>query len=223
MTVVEQDRIDFTMMYATHHAFRRDLDRLMSAAANGAGGTASVREGWENFKIQLLLHHSVEDTHLWPQLRLVLEGRPGDLALIDEMEAEHAQLDPLLAAVDAALDDRLNTLADVAQKVAVTLRDHLTHEEDDALPLMQSVLTQADWHRFTAQMRRRQGIRGAAVYVPWVLDGAPMAERKQFLGALPAPVRLIARQVWEPRYRNRNRWNSGLPLDPIYAIEHEEF
>jgi iron-sulfur cluster repair protein YtfE (RIC family) len=207
MTVVEQDRIDFTMMYATHHAFRRDLDRLISAAANGDGGTSSVREGWGNFKTQLLLHHSVEDTHLWPRLRLVVGDRPADLALIDEMEAEHAQLNPHLAAVDAALDDRPNTLADVTQKVRVALGDHLTHEEEEALPLMQSVLTTADWRHFTAQMRRQQGIKGAAVYVPWVLDGAPLAEQKQFLGALPGPVRLIARKVWEPRYQKQHRWN----------------
>jgi hypothetical protein len=56
-------------------------------------------------------------------------------------------------------------------------------------------------------MRRQQGIKGAAVYVPWVLDGAPLAEQKQFLGALPGPVRLIARKVWEPRYQKQHRWN----------------
>jgi hypothetical protein len=207
MTVVEQDRIDFTMMYATHHAFRRDLDRLTSAAVVGTSGAPGVRAGWDNFKTQLLLHHNVEDTHLWPQLRLVLADRPGDLALIGEMEAEHATLDPLLAAVDAAMDDRPSVLTDVVHRVSVTLGDHLKHEEDEALPLMQSVLAPADWRRFAAQMRRRQGIRGAATYVPWVLDGAPLAEQKQFLGALPAPVRLIARQVWEPRYRKQDRWN----------------
>jgi iron-sulfur cluster repair protein YtfE (RIC family) len=205
MTVAEQNRIDFTMMYATHHAFRRDLDRFIAAAESGNGGTPRVRAGWENFKTQLLLHHSVEDTHLWPRLRLAVTDRPRDLALIDEMETEHAKLDPLLVAVDAALDDRPSTLADVVQKVKATLGDHLTHEEEDALPLMQSVLTPRDWRRFAAQMRRRQGVRGAAVYVPWVLDGAPIAEQRQFLGALPAPVRVIARRVWEPRYQNRKR------------------
>jgi hypothetical protein len=35
MSGSEQDRIDLTMMYATHHAFRRDLDRLIAAATNG--------------------------------------------------------------------------------------------------------------------------------------------------------------------------------------------
>jgi hypothetical protein len=205
MTVVEQDRIDFTMMYATHHAFRRDLDRFIAAAESDTDGTSQVRAGWRNFKTQLLLHHSVEDTHLWPRLRLAVTNRPSDLTLVDEMEAEHAKLDPLLEAVDAALDDRLGTLGVVAMKVKATLGDHLTHEEEDALPLIQSVLTPTDWRRFTAQMRRRQGVRGAAVYVPWVLDGAPIAEQRQFLGALPAPVRVIARRVWEPRYQKRNR------------------
>ena len=87
------------------------------------------------------------------------------------------------------------------------MEHHLEHEEDDALPLIQSVLTPADWAAFARQMRRRQGITGAAVYVPWVLDGAPRAEQQQFLAALPAPVRVIARLVWEPRYRKRNLWN----------------
>jgi iron-sulfur cluster repair protein YtfE (RIC family) len=207
MSVIEHDQIDFTMMYATHRAFRRDLDRLISAVVVDESGAPGVRRGWDNFKTQLLLHHNVEDTHLWPQLRLDLADRPGDLVPIDEMEAEHAKLNPLLAAVDAAMDDRPRGLADAVHEVSVTLGDHLSHEEDEALPLMQSVLAPRDWRRFAAQMRRRQGIRGAAIYVPWVLDGAPLAEQKQFLGALPAPLRLIARQVWEPRYRKQVRWN----------------
>ena len=102
MTVAVQDRIDFTMMYATHHAFRRDLGRLIAAAESGRSGSAQLGAGWENFKTQLLLHHDVEDAHLWPRLRLVVAERRRDLTLVDEMEAEHARLDPLLAAIDEA-------------------------------------------------------------------------------------------------------------------------
>ncbi len=97
-----RDTIEFTMMYATHDAFRRDLGRLEEASAAGKAGTAGVRAGWENFRTQLLLHHSVEDSLLWPAVRRAVPGRPRDLALLDEMEAEHARLDPLLAAFDKA-------------------------------------------------------------------------------------------------------------------------
>jgi hypothetical protein len=55
-------------------------------------------------------------------------------------------------------------------------------------------------------MRRRRGVKGAAAYVPWALDGAPLAEQRQFLAALPVPVRLINRLVWEPRYQKQGRW-----------------
>src|SRR5665213_1616754 len=117
MTVGVQDRIDFTMMYATHHAFRRDLDRLIAAAETGTSGSAQLGDGWQNFKNQLLLHHDVEDTHLWPRLRQVVAERPRDVALVDEMKAEHARLDPLLAAIDAAIDDRPEILTDVAHRL----------------------------------------------------------------------------------------------------------
>jgi hemerythrin-like domain-containing protein len=154
------------MMYATHDAFRRDLERLTAAAAAGTADTPAVRAGWENFKTQLLLHHSVEDSDLWPRVQHAVADRPGDLALLAEMEAEHAQIDPLLAGVDAALSGRAANLTRPAQELSSALGAHLTHEEENALPLIQSVLTRADWRAFAGQMRRRQGVKGAAIYIP---------------------------------------------------------
>jgi Hemerythrin HHE cation binding domain len=70
------EAIDFTMMYVTHDAFRRDLGRFTTASAAGTPHAPGVRAGWEKFKAQLLLHHSVEDTHLWPRVRRAAAGRP---------------------------------------------------------------------------------------------------------------------------------------------------
>jgi hypothetical protein len=207
MTTTRDDTIDFTMMYATHNAFRRDIGRLLGAAKDGMGSSPEVRGGWENFKTQLLIHHGAEDTNLWPRLRAVLADQPRDLILVNEMEAEHGRLEPLLAVVDDALGGHPSVLVGAVRELKTVLERHLEHEEEDALPLMQSVLTLADWAAFAGQMRRRQGITGAAIYVPWVLDGAPRGEQQQFLAALPAPVRMIARLVWEPRYRKRELWN----------------
>jgi hemerythrin-like domain-containing protein len=209
MTTTRDDTIDFTMMYATHNAFRRDLALLIEAADRGRPDAIQIRHGWENFKTQLLLHHSVEDTNLWPRLREVLADRTNDLVLIDEMEAEHHHLEPAVAAVDAALADGLSALACAARELKVLLEYHLEHEEDDALPLMQSVLTSVDWMSFAGQMRRSQGIKGAAVYVPWILDGTSPSEQHQFLALLPVPVRFFNRLFWEPRYRKQHRWSLG--------------
>jgi Hemerythrin HHE cation binding domain len=188
---------------------------MPSGATRGRFTTASARRdpsrpwgraGWENFKAQLLLHHSVEDTDLWPRVRRAAAGQPAGLALLEEMAAEHAQIDPLLAAVDGALAGSASNLAAHAAGLASALEWHLKHEEDAALPLIQSVCTPADWRAFAGAMRRRQGVRGAAIYVPWILDGTAPDQQRRFLAALPAPVRLISRLLWEPRYRRRGLW-----------------
>jgi iron-sulfur cluster repair protein YtfE (RIC family) len=207
MTDSQQDIIDFTMMYVTHDALRRDLGRLTTAAAAGKARTATVRAGWENFKTQLHIHHTVEDDDLWPRLYRAVADQPTELALLEAMEAEHAVLDPLLSAVDEALTSRPEEPLDKRlQDLAAALDGHLKHEENSALPLIQSVLTSEDWRGFAKSMARAQGVKGAAVYVPWIVDGATTAERKRFFSALPAPVRVINRLLWEPRYRHRGLW-----------------
>jgi iron-sulfur cluster repair protein YtfE (RIC family) len=207
MTDSQQDIIDFTMMYVTHDALRRDLGRLTTAAAAGKARTPTVRAGWENFKTQLHVHHTVEDDDLWPRLYRAVADQPTELALLEEMEAEHAVLDPLLSAVDEALASRPEEPLDKRlQDLAAALDGHLKHEENSALPLIQSLLTTEDWRGFAKSMARAQGVKGAAVYVPWIVDGATTAERKRFFSALPAPVRVINRLVWEPRYRHRGLW-----------------
>ena len=137
------------------------------------------------------------------RIRRAAAGRPADLALLDEMGAEHAQIDPLLAAVDDALAGSASNLAAHAAELASALEWHRKHEEDAALRFIQSVCTPADWRAFAGQMRRRQGVKGAAIYVPWILDGAAPEAQQRFLTALPASVRVISRLLCEPRHRQR--------------------
>ena len=66
------------------------------------GRRASVRAGWELFKRQLHLHHTAEDDIVWPALRERLPHSDHAQSVLDAMEAEHQQIDPLLAAVDGA-------------------------------------------------------------------------------------------------------------------------
>jgi len=200
MAATDNDVIDFTLMYATHDAFRRDLHRFAQALADDR---APDRAAWENFKQQLHVHHSVEDTALWPRLQRAVADRPRDLELVDQMQAEHAQLDPVLAAVDQAVAQRSADLADRLQELATVLGGHMKHEEQEALALIQEVLTAQDWGVFRSAMARRQGPRGAAAYVPWIVDEAQPADRRRYLAAFPAPVRLLNRLFWEPNYRRR--------------------
>jgi len=203
-----QGKVDFTLMYAAHDAFRRDLRCLAAAVEAGQTADPAVRTSWATFKNQLRVHHTAEDTSLWPPLRQKVT-RPEEAAVLDAMEAEHARIDPLLSQVDASLAADGAGLAGNAQALAATLAAHMEHEEDQALPLIESHLGPAGWAAFRKAVGKSQGLRGGAEFFPWMLDGAPADTSKRVLSMLPAPARLLYRAVWRPGYARTPRWTTN--------------
>jgi iron-sulfur cluster repair protein YtfE (RIC family) len=193
--------VDFTMMYVAHDAFMRDLRRLAAASEQRHAHSPRPLAGWAMFAKQLHIHHTAEDTSLWPRLRAAVSA-PEEVAVLDAMEAEHAEIDPQLERVDAAIAAR-DAIGIVAAVDALTLglARHMRHEEESALPLIERRLGTAGWAAFGRDVRRSQGgLRAGSDYLPWVLDGAPDATKARVLGLLPAPARLLYRRVWAPRY-----------------------
>ncbi|NUP54136.1 MAG: hemerythrin domain-containing protein [Catenulispora sp.] len=199
-------RIDFTMMYLTHDAFRRDLTKLRQAADADRTDSLGVRAGWANFKRQLTVHHTVEDEALWPRVEAAAGGRADAAEILAAMAAEHGRLDGLLAAVDTAIAQRSAALPEIAAGLEAGLDGHMRHEEEAALPLIQEVLEPKDWEQFGKAMARKQKLSGAAAYVPWILDGASDAQREAFWQVMPAPVKVLNGLFWERRHRARNPW-----------------
>jgi hypothetical protein len=196
--------IDTTMMYVVHNAFLRDLDALTAVTAP----SPAVMASWGRFKTYLHIHHTAEDTHLWPQLRRSLAGQPDGVAVLDDMETEHVGLTTLLAAVDSALTAAapVHSWVDQAQQLSDALSEHCEHEEKMALPLITELLSDAEWAAFGAEQRRALGRGGASAFLPWLLDGSAPDAQQLVLGLLPAPVRILYRRVWRPRYLRRPRW-----------------
>ena len=197
--------VDFTMMYVAHDAFNRDLSRLLAAARAGNGFSPAALATWQVFSSQLHTHHTAEDTALWPRLRAAIEAED-ERSLLEEMEAEHARIDPRLQRVEAAVADRLaDQLVTELEGLAAELAAHMRHEEDAALPLVERRLGAAGWKAFGDEIRDRNGgIKGGALYLPWVLDGATDDVKGRVLKVLPPPARLLYRG-WERRYRNAGR------------------
>jgi hemerythrin-like domain-containing protein len=168
---------DLTIMLAAHDAFRRDLTRLVRAAAaadlSDPARRRSVAAGWELFKHELHLHHTAEDEVIWPVLRPRLSQSEDALSVLDAMEEEHERIDPLLAAVDAAFaQHREDSLADVIDSLVTTLTGHLAHEERDGLPLIGVTLTAAEWRGVGFKIARRNGLSEGGEMFAWMLDGA---------------------------------------------------
>jgi hypothetical protein len=59
--VVVAGKVNFTIMYAAHDAFTRDLRRLRNACTTGRAFTPHTAATWARFKTQLQIHHRAED------------------------------------------------------------------------------------------------------------------------------------------------------------------
>jgi hemerythrin-like domain-containing protein len=204
---------DLTIMLAAHDAFRRDLTRLVRAAADlsDPARRRSVAAGWDLFKHELHLHHTAEDEVIWPVLRPRLAHSEHALSVLDAMEEEHERIDPLLAAVDAAFAQRReDSLADVIDALVTTLTGHLAHEERDGLPLIGVALTAAEWRGVGFKIARRNGLSEGGTMFAWILDGAAAGgahgDAAAALRTLPPPLRLLYRAVWKPRFNKTPRW-----------------
>jgi hypothetical protein len=189
-------KLDMTMMYAYHDALRRDLDSVAQMTARS--------EGWDLFERFLHVHHDAEDDALWPVLRQELVGRSEDVTLLDEIKAEHAALRPLLETIDDALDSG-ESAPEARADLAARLREHLTHEEEAALPVIDSTLTDEQWIQFGEASVARIGA-DMPTLLPWVLDGADAERTKAVLGVLPEPVQQTYRNEWQPAYEAKNWW-----------------
>lgn len=198
-------------MSAAHAAFRRDL-AVMTRVATPANLTDAQRRrailnGWGIFKNQLHIHHNHEDRFLWPRLRDRLRTSTAAQSTLDEMDAEHAVIDPVLDAVDAAF--LRPTTADVAGAIGQlhdSLSFHLAHEERDAMPMIGEAISDQEWRQVVASIRKATKLSSAAEFMPWLGDGATPAQRKVIAGIMPAPARVVLRRVWQPKYDKTPHW-----------------
>jgi hemerythrin HHE cation binding domain-containing protein len=202
---------DLTVMLAAHDAFRRDLVSLARAASAADRAEPRRREqvgrGWQVFKRQLHFHHNGEDRFIWPRLADRLAHSEGAMSTLEAMEEEHALVDPLLEAVDAAFTDPAgDQLGGAVDELVSTLQSHLAHEERDALPLIGTALTAAEWRAVGLRLGRQNGLSGSSEFFAWMLDGIPADEVTAVLSELPPPLRLVYRVAWRPRYAKISRW-----------------
>ena len=102
------------------------------------------------------------------------------------MEAEHAALGPLLDAIDDALD-RGESAPGARADLAARLEQHLAHEEEAGLPLIDRTLGTEQWIEFGEVAAARIG-PDMPHFLPWLLDGAD-AERGRRRSSPACPSR----------------------------------
>jgi len=192
-------RLDMTMMIAFHDALRHDLPRVATMTARSAG--------WDRFTRFLHAHHAAEDEALWPQLRAALGDRFDDLAVLDQMEEEHTTLGRLLDDINGALD-RGGSAPAARMELTTRLEEHLTNEEELALPIIDRTLDEAQWMRFGDAAAARI-VPQMHDFLPWLLDGADTGRTHDILGQLPDHVQQAYRTEWLPAFTAQDWWGAA--------------
>jgi Hemerythrin HHE cation binding domain len=193
--VTREFELDMTMMYVVHDALRRDLAQVAQMTVR--------TDGWDLFESFLRVHHEAEDDALWPVMQEALIGDDESVALLDEMRAEHAALDPLLAAIDEAFDRGDEPVA--RAELATRLREHLAHEEEAALPLIDRTLAEEQWMQY-GQLALEKFRPDLPTFVPWLLHSAEGERARGVLGRFPDQAQQTCRDEWQPAYAAKSWW-----------------
>jgi nitrate reductase assembly molybdenum cofactor insertion protein NarJ len=152
------------------------------------------------------MHHTSEDAVLWPAL---LERAAPSTGLVETMRAQHHGIEDhlervahLLPAWEAApTRERGVELADVLERFAADLAEHLDLEEREILPLCLRYVTVAEWdslgqHGMEAMTRPQLPLLFGAL-----LEECSPEERRAMLAKLPLPARVLVRTLGARQYR----------------------
>jgi hemerythrin-like domain-containing protein len=129
-----------TLIMCSHHAFRRDIacfaEGVAAIAAGDESRVGAVRDEWKRFQAALHGHHTSEDNGIFPTLRA---EHPELASAIDELDAHHRAIDPLLARgyeVFADLPRQARAACEVIGALAELLALHLDTEERTVIPYL---------------------------------------------------------------------------------------
>lgn len=197
-----------SMNKVIHGAFRRDLDRFVTALGTFPAGDRKradeLHTAWENFDDQLTHHHEGEHDTAWPALQKV--GVSPEL--LAAMDAEHDTMAQALAATRTAMTDLVRVpdreRADSARAAVEQLRSvtvaHLDHEESE----LEQVYLDYEDHPAIVEMGKTfakvSPARGGRFFA-WILDGASPAEQAAVSETVPRPVLAIVTGIFGRGYR----------------------
>ena len=151
-------------------------------------------------------HHSGEDDILWPAL---LERAAPSTGLVETMQAQHDVVDgyadeaePLLDAWERTASATTGTeLADVLDRFAAALFEHLDLEEREILPLVERHVTVAEWNSLGEHGIEQIDKKMLPILFGAILEEATPDERRAMLAKQPLLVRVILKVLGARQYR----------------------
>ncbi|WP_228563721.1 hemerythrin domain-containing protein [Catenulispora rubra] len=201
-------------MLIIHKVFRREVDLLPQIIRTVPDGdtarAAYVADAVQNYVGGLHSHHSLEDQLVWPLLH---ERAETDDAVVTRMESQHKLIDGTLEVVVELLPDWRKDadpgvglkIAEVLEEHRAVLVEHLDDEEAYVVPLIAEHLTVEEWDAVGERGLAETPKNRLLLVLGAILEDATPAERKHFLGKVPAVGRLMWAVVGRRQYARECR------------------
>jgi Spy/CpxP family protein refolding chaperone len=199
---------EMSMNKVIHAAFRRDLDRFITALGSFRDGDQrradQLNAAWANFDDQLTYHHEGEHKTAWPALEQV--GVSPEL--LATMDAEHDTMAEALVVTRTAMADLVQSpgrdQADRARAAFEQLRTvtvvHLDHEEAEIEQVYLDNLDHPAIEQMAKTFAKVSPARGGRFFA-WLLDGATPEQRAALGSTVPGPVLTIISGIFGRGYR----------------------
>ncbi len=213
MTRVPDAPADTRMMGIVHDALRRDLGRAIDVLSTAPYPERAQRVAIGNHVGWMMgfldAHHRGEDAGLWP---LVRSRSPQATSVLDDMEADHLRVVPLVEACHTAAhtygsetsDETRVALLDALRHLCEVLVPHLEREEHETMPLVSVTVTAAEWRALDQEyFIKPKTLPQLGFEGHWLLDGLD-PERSQVVAHQVPPIpRLLLLHGFARHYRRR--------------------
>jgi hypothetical protein len=196
---------DLMIFLLAHRAFRREFGRLAVAAAEApttgpraAGVKAAIEAQIGTMTRSLHHHHHGEDARIWPLLR---QRDPVAAVVLDSLEGEHAEIDPLIAAVDDT-SKSLSARAVALEQLSVLINRHLDHEEESAVPLIRRHYSADEWEA-DGKHHMKETRADLPMFACIMFDHMTEQEVAETIAAAPKLLGWMYKLSWRGKYAKR--------------------
>jgi len=170
-----------------------------------AAHAAVVAQHLSTLSASLHAHHEFEDGEFWGPLA---ERAPACALHVDRMKQQHAEMLVHLEAMDEALpvwrasgrSTEAEPIREALAGINAALAEHLPDEEENIVPVMESVLTQKEVDAAGEHGRKATPKGQAFPMLGGILAAQPDGGTEWMNKHLPPPVRVIWRLLGKRRY-----------------------
>lgn len=196
-------------MVLVHKVFRRELrllpDLVARAELGDVGRAVVLAAHYGELATALRHHHDAEQDLLLRKLRDRASLDPAVDRQLAHWHRQHAELmtelDSLLPLwVRSADADLRAVVADIMTELAESVTEHLDAVEDLVLPAVDRHFSSGEWLALGLRAASWIPLHRMAWMLGAMLEDATPAERKNLMGKVPAPARLLYRMVGQEQY-----------------------